>query len=247
MSYLLFAACAGLATYMQGLTGFAFALVLLGSSSLLHLAALPDAANAATVLLLLNAAVHFRLHPLTPQWRVVRPALPSSLLCVVLGVWMLGWLSTNSVQGLRSLLGLTIIACAVLLLFTGRERARASGSLAYAFAGGLSGLLGGLFSAPGPPLVFHMYRQPLEREVIRQCLLLTFASNAVLRLALVLAGGQFSRESLLLSACAAPAVYAVNRLQHRFPPRLNSQHVRRLVAALLVLTGAALAAPSSLR
>ncbi|CAM3859164.1 TSUP family transporter [Roseateles saccharophilus] len=240
MNYFLFAICVGFATYLQGLTGFAFALVLLTLSSLLQLASVGDAANAATVLGLLNAIVYLRAHPLTPQWRVVLPALPGGLVGVGFGVLLLGWLSSNAVQLLGLMLGATIIACAALLLVQQRTRASMSMPLSYGVAGALSGLLGGLFSAAGPPLVFHMYRQPLPQEAIRQCLFVAVAVNSLVRLILVLAVGRFSREALLLSLCAVPIVYGVSRVQRRFPLRVGSIQIRRFVALLLMLAGAVL-------
>ena len=240
LTYPLFAGCVALATYAQNLTGFAFALILLGLVSALNLASVVDAANAATLLTLLNAGIHFRQHRLTPQWRIMRPALATSLVGVVLGVALLAWLSGNAVQALRGLLGVVIMACAVLLLLNGRPRATLSGPGPFALAGVVSGVMGGLFSSPGPPLVYHMYRQPLERWVVMQCLLLVFTVNAALRLVLVIVAGEMSLRSLALSACAVPAVVLVNRWHHRRPPGFSEDTVRRLVGGLLVLAGLAL-------
>lgn len=49
--------------------------------------------------------------------------------------------------------------------------------------------MGGLFSTAGPPLVYHLYRQPLPVAVIRETLVAVFGINAVLRLALVAGSG----------------------------------------------------------
>lgn len=237
MTYLLFSACVALATYMQNLTGFAFSLILLGLVGSLQLAPIADAANAATVLTLVNAAVYFNRQPLTAQWRVMLPAMPSSLFGVLLGVWLLHWLSSNAVEGLRALLGVSIIACALLLMRPAPPLAALSGPRAFAFVGALSGVLGGLFSSAGPPLVYHMYRQPLERQVVQHCLLLMFACNALLRLLLVAGGGEFSVQALRLTACAVPVVYLVNQLQHRFPSKLDRRATQYVVAALLLGSG----------
>jgi uncharacterized membrane protein YfcA len=237
-----FSLCVGLASFAQNLTGFAFALILLGVVSVLHLASVADAANAATVLTLVNAAVYFRLHHLPPQWRVMQPALLASIPGVVLGVALLAWLSGTAVDALRALLGVVIIACAALLMLQSRPRSTLSGKSAFAFSGAISGVLSGLFSAPGPPLVYHMYRQPLDQRVVRECLLLMFAGNAALRLVLIVAGGHFSLRSMLLSACAVPMVYAMTRLHQRRPPTLSPSAMRRLVGALLVATGISLCA-----
>lgn len=55
-----FLACVVVATCAQSITGFALALILLGLTSLFHLASLPDVANVATVLSLASAVVALR-------------------------------------------------------------------------------------------------------------------------------------------------------------------------------------------
>ncbi len=57
LSVAAFVACAAAASWLQNLTGFAFALILLGSTAVLNIASVPDAANAATVLTLVIWAV----------------------------------------------------------------------------------------------------------------------------------------------------------------------------------------------
>lgn len=242
---LAFASCVALATFVQNLTGFAFGLVLLGLVSVLHLASVSDAANAATLLTLANAASYFRLNRLQPQWRVVQPAIVPSLVGVACGVTLLAWLSSNATQALRGLLGVAIVACAVLLLRSATPRETPSGRASMMAVGAVSGLMGGLFSSAGPPLVYHLYRQPLPREVIRQCLVLMFGVNQVLRLVLVVASGQFSARSALLGVTLLPVVHAVTWWQHRHPPPIGASTVRRVTAALLMLAGVSMVASSA--
>jgi len=235
-----FVACVALATFAQNLTGFAFGLILLGLTASFHVASVADAANAAMVLTLVNAWVSFRAERSAPPWRLMRPTLLGSFVGVTVGVLLLGWLSGNAVAGLRGLLGLSITACAVLLLLQARTREQLSGASSFAGIGLLSGVLGGLFSSSGPPLVYHLYRQPLQRQEVRRALLLVFACNALLRLLLIVPSGQFSAHALLLAACAVPVVYGVTRLQIRFPLAVPATTLRRIVAALLLTSGLSL-------
>ena len=239
-TYAGFIACVALATCIQNMTGFAFGLVLLGLVAMFKLVPIVDAANAATVLTLVNAVSFFRLHKLQPQWRVMKPSILPSLLGVAAGVALLAWLSGNAVQALRGLLGLAILACAFALIVDAKPRETVSGKPAFAFVGALSGLLGGLFSSAGPPLVYHMYRQPLPRDLVRQCLVLIFAINQVLRLTLVVVSGHFSWFSVLLSASAVPVVHGVGWLQHRYMPPISATLTRRVVSGLLLLAGGSL-------
>lgn len=235
-----FMACVAVATYAQSLTGFAFSLILLGLTASLHIAPVADAANAAMVLTLVNAWTYFRVGRQPAPWRLMRPTLGAGLVGVALGVALLGWLSGNAVDWLRGLLGISILGCALLLLLQGGTRPELSGRRAFSAVGLLSGVLGGLFASSGPPLVYHMYRQPLPRELVRRCLLLAFAFNAAVRLAFVLLTGQFGARSALLAACAMPVVYAVTRLHQRHPLSLRPALTKLLATALLTTSGGTL-------
>jgi uncharacterized membrane protein YfcA len=237
-----FAACAALATMAQNLTGFAFALVLLGLVALFDLVPLADAADASSMLTLVHAAIHFGRNGLTPQWRVVRPVLWATPVGVAAGVFLLAWLSAGALSTLRGVLGLVIVASAIVLVSNARRRKVASGTAPSAIAGAVSGLMGGLFASPGPPLVYHLYRQPLDPAVVRQCLLLVFAANAALRLLLVGFAGRLSLAAVVLAVAAAPAVAGANLWHERSPRVGEGARLRLLVAALLVATGAILVA-----
>lgn len=235
-----FVVCVALATYAQNLTGFAFGLILLGLTASLHVASVADAANAAMVLTLVNAWASFRGQRVAPPWRLMRPTLWGSVVGVGAGVALLGWLSGNAVAYLRGLLGLSITACASLLLLQARPREQLSGPATFAGVGVLSGLLGGLFASSGPPLVYQMYREPLDRTLVRHALLLVFAFNAFIRLALIVPSGQFSAHALVLALCAVPVVYGVTWLQIRFPLSLQPSTLKKLVAGLLLASGLSL-------
>ncbi|WP_348541038.1 sulfite exporter TauE/SafE family protein [Variovorax sp. TBS-050B] len=239
---LVFMACVALATYAQNLTGFAFSLILLGLVSVFHVASVTDTANAAMVLTLINAWTYFRARPGVVPWQLMKPALNGSTVGVLVGLMLLAWLSGGAVDWLRGLLGVSILACALLLVLQGRPLPAVSGRASFSIIGGLSGLLGGLFSSSGPPIVFHMYRQPLDRELVRRALLLMFAFNSLVRLVVVLSTGHFSWHSALLAGSAVPVVYGVTRLHHRLPNRLSPRTLKWLVGGLLAAAGSTLVA-----
>src|SRR4051812_19654063 len=109
-----FLLCVAVATCAQSITGFAMALILLGLTSLFHLAALPDVANVATVLSLASAAIALRGTQKSLDRAVWRNTVSGSVFGYALGVALLAWLNSNVVMVLRLLLGVVVIACAVI-------------------------------------------------------------------------------------------------------------------------------------
>lgn len=225
------------ASACQNLTGFAFGLIFVGMTGALHLMPIADAANVAGLLSLVNGVVYLRSHPFQPRWDILKPMLTTSLIGVVGGLALLHVLSGDGVRLLRLLLGVSIIACAVLLLMQKQQRATLSGTGAMWVAGGLSGLLGGLFSTSGPPMVYHLYRQPLSALVVRQCLLVMFLAGTVLRLAIVIPTGGLSMAALVTAAVAVPVVAAVTWLLAKFPPPLPTRVLQWMVCSLLLAAG----------
>lgn len=239
-AYLLFFAIVALASFCQNLTGFAFGLILVGLVGALSLMPIGEAANAATIMSIANGAVYMRTHPFKPDWTLLKPMLISSLVGVLAGVGTLSLLSGHALAGLSLTLGIAIVACAMLLFAQKTPRKTMSGQPALYTAGFLSGLLGGLFATPGPPMVYHLYRQPLPPIVIRQCLVVMFISSVTIRLGLVVYAGGFALSSLYLGLAAVPVVAVVTWLHARHPPKLAPYLVRWLVCALMLAAGGSL-------
>ncbi|HSW18245.1 MAG TPA: TSUP family transporter, partial [Ramlibacter sp.] len=188
----LFAACAAVATVSQKLTGFAFTLLLVGFGGVLGLAPVADLANAGTVLSLASAWSALSQGRRGVDFRIWRNTAWGSLGGVVIGLLLLGWLQANLLAVLKLILGITVVACAVSLLVQTKRRPRESSGSSFVAYGLLSGVLGGLFAASGPPLVYHLYRQALPVEIMRNTLVATLAAISLARLALVVSTSGFS-------------------------------------------------------
>jgi hypothetical protein len=232
-----FLAFVATAVYAQALTGFALALILLGLVGATNLMPLPDAVNATTVLGLCTSWIFLYRRRALRIDRVLVPTLVANALGIVAGVLLLAWLAGTAYQVVRLILGVSIVACALSLWRAARPLPSLSSPAVYALTGGVAGILGGMFSASGPPLVYLLYRQPIPLERVREYLMLIFGLGTALRLLIVVPSGHFSWLSLQLTAEALPVVLLITTFAARRPPPLSPRLLRALVVSLLIATG----------
>jgi uncharacterized membrane protein YfcA len=240
-------ALAAVAAYVQTLTGFAFGLMMMGGVGLTGIIPLADAAVLVSILVVVNAA-----QVLAKGWRDIAGRefalmMVSSLVFLLIGYWLLGILLMGSLSWLKLALGAVIIVSSIQLLFKPEPLERRSGNGSFLFFGAIAGLMGGLFSTAGPPLVYHLYRQPLRAAAVRETLVAVFALNALLRLTTVALVGQMPDRHFFWSLTTIPVVIAFTYLARRYPPGISPLNMRRLAFVLLFLSGASLALPALLK
>jgi uncharacterized membrane protein YfcA len=238
---------AGAAAYAQTLTGFAFGLITMSGIGLTGLLSLPDAAMLVSVLTLVNAGQMLLKGWRYVAWRELLLVTAASVPAIFAGYALLDWLAGTRADALRLILGLAVILSSLQLARQPEPLARLSGDASFLFFGALAGVMGGMFSTAGPPLVYHFYRQPMALRMVRETLVTVFALNAVFRIGLVAAAGDLPSPSTLLGLLAIPAVMAATFAARRWPPPLPPAVLRRLVFALLFLSGVSLGAPAVLR
>lgn len=235
------------ASYVQTLTGFALGLLMMGGVGLTGVVPLPDAAVLVGVLGLVNAA-----QVLAKGWRDIARrefllVIFVSLAFLVLGYWLLGLLVAASLDWPKLTLGGIIILSSLQLLLRPKPFETPSGVGSFVFFGAIAGIMGGLFSTAGPPLVYHFYRQPLRPVAIRETLVAIFAVNGMLRLMLVGLAGDMPSASFWWGLLCIPVVMAFTALARRYPPPLTPTGLRRVAFCLLFLSGLSLAAPAFLK
>lgn len=228
------------AVYAQALTGFALALILLGLIGATDLIPLTDAVNATTILGFSTAWIYLYRNKALRIERTIAPMLVASSLGIVVGAILMVWLAGTAYQVLRFVLGLSIVACALSLWRAAEPLPAISSPLVFAFTGGVAGLLAGMFSASGPPLVYLLYRQPMPHAWVRQSLMVVFGLGTALRLLIVVPSGQFSLLSLQLAAEALPVVFLVTGYAVRHPSPLSPKVFKALICVLLIATGVAM-------
>jgi uncharacterized membrane protein YfcA len=83
---------------------------------------------------------------------------------------LLEWLAGTRADLLRLILGLVIIVSSLQLARKPQPLVKQSGDSSFLLFGGIAGVMGGMFSTAGPPLVYHFYRRPISLVMVRETL-----------------------------------------------------------------------------
>jgi len=242
-----FVGFAAIAAYVQTLTGFAFGLVMMGAVALVGLLPLPDAAAMVGMLTLVNATQMLA----QGGWREVARRelgliLVASLPSLLVGYALLEWLADTRADLLKISLGMVIMLSSLQLAIRPAGLAKRSSDASFVGFGIISGVMSGLFATGGPPLVYHLFRQPLSHARIRETLVAAFGTAQAVRLIVVVASGNLPSMSPVALILAVPAVMLMTYAARRWPPSLSQRTMRKIVFVLLFLSGLSLALPAAL-
>jgi uncharacterized membrane protein YfcA len=240
--FLLILPMMALGAYVQAVTGFAMGLVVVGAVTVLDAASVSLVAAAVSVMTLVNAGIglHGRTHLVDRRSAIVM--LSAMMPCVVVGVLLLDHMTETWATALNATLGAFILAGAVLLTLKPEPRTAPSGPGGTILVGGIGGIFTGLFATGGPPVVYHLYREPWPVATVRTTLLAVFLVSAAARVGFLGARGTLTPEILTLSTLSVPMVAAATALGRRFPPPLSDRQMRRVAFMLLMVIGVSLLA-----
>jgi uncharacterized protein len=237
MTWLALASIAGVASYLQTVTGFAFGLIFMSAVATSEIIRIEDGATIVSILSLLNAGIL-----LAREWKYVSrisfvKIVPIALVATVIGAMLLPVVLSQSLIWLKLILGVVVILSSLQLLWPRTDVGTDQPMLAFSLCGLAGGLMGGLFAIPGPPIVYTLQRYlPSQRE-IRATLVAIFASITGVRLGL-------SSFLTVPTDELGPVTIVSTVLAYRRPPPLSADMLRFITVCLLVLTGIALSLPA---
>ena len=224
------------AALLRGFTGFGFGLAAVPLLSL----ALPPAKVVPFVVVLqvIVGVAGLRAARRHCDWRAVRALSPGLVLGIPIGLTVLTAFSANSV---RLAIGLVILA-SVLLLWRG-ARLPEQGSRLLAIAIGLvAGVMSGLASMGGPPIVVYLLALSHAAAVVSATSIVYFMLASMLSLALMVLKGLVDREILLWSIASVPVLMAGSYVGswgfHRSRPhhhRITAQLTLTVLAVMLIV------------
>ncbi|WP_458524721.1 TSUP family transporter [Onishia taeanensis] len=228
-----------LASYVQTLTGFAFGLIVMGLLAALEVLPIESAALLCTLLALFNNTMALRGHWRDIDLSLLRRLLLFGMVMLPVGYYLAIWLGESRAPLLGMLLGFVILIACIVLMRSPEPRDTRSPDWQFRVAGMLSGLMGGLFAANGPPLVVMLYRQPMTLVAIRCTLLGTFLIMGLARMGFSLVSpgraGEQLHELLVLGVVGSVVVAGATELARRLPPPLSDLALRRIAYAILLL------------
>lgn len=230
----------GLATLLQTLSGFGFGLMVVSSFTLFGILPLTATTFMVSFLSLFNSVSLVARNRDQINTRAFKILLISGIPFMAVGYALLEYLSIGMATWLNLLLGFAILSCCGLLLVK-RKRGQPSGSaFGFTVAGGLGGMLGGLFSTFGPPVVFQCYRQAWPINEIRFTLLAVFSVTALIRLAIVPFGTLPSIDVMISALLAVPVILIFTKIGRVLAARVSASSVRLLALTMLALSGVTL-------
>lgn len=236
-SLLGFLVIVGIGSYLQAFTGFALGIFVLGAAVAFHLASVETTATAINIMMMVNSALalHGNLHLFNRKLfsRTLIGIFPG----VPVGVWALERLSASNAFLLQIILGVIVVLAGATLYARPKSRATASPSSSFVVAGVLGGILGGMFSIPGPPVIYHFYNQPISFTQTRLTLLAIFGTTAFVRLGILATSGGVSSDAVSLGLLSLPMVAITTAVFIRFPPRISEVTMRRTAFAVLSVMG----------
>jgi uncharacterized membrane protein YfcA len=219
------------ATILQSLSGFGFALIVMPVLTLvvgLRVAA-PTLALIALTLYVTNV---LRFRRSIDFKEVLRLGLASAL-GVPVGVWMLAHVNENL---FKQVMGASLMLYAV-YSFLGPAMSWRLGRLWVYPAGFLAGCLAGAYNIPGPPVIVYGSLRQWPRDEFRATLQTLFLINGLLVVSSHLLAGNVTVEVLTYVLYAVPALGLGILAGSLLDQRVDRQAFRKLVQAMVLVMG----------
>jgi len=172
------------------------------------------------------------------RWREVLPVTAGLLVFLPVGVYLL---AHGNETALRWTICLAILICAGVLWSGWRYRGPRSLPISFG-VGGMSGILSGVASVPGPPVIFYWMASDLPALLVRANLLSLFLISDLLSIANYWVARLFSGEVIGLALAATPPYFVALLIGSRLAG-LASEATYRRVTFVLIVISAVLAIP----
>jgi uncharacterized membrane protein YfcA len=216
--------------------GFGSGLIAVGGLAMM----LPDVRDVAVLLMLVNLPVELSVvvaSRRTIEWRGVLWLGLGVAVGIPLGTAALRY---GEPTFILTLLGAFLVAVGVAFLLLPEGRKVRIPVWAQPPTGLLSGVLSGMFSTGGPPLIFYYQLTGAEKGVFRGNLMALFLVGTCIHVPSYLVGGLVTEPRVWSALACLPAVAIGAVLGHLAHIELSERTFRRLVSVLLAIIGGVL-------
>lgn len=168
------------------------------------------------------------------QWKLAVPTVAASLITVPIAV---RWVTVVPETLVRTLLGVVLILLSIyFLFFAGKIKLRPSvpGGLA---AGAVSGILGGMFSMGGPPIVLYLVQAISDKTAYIATMQAHFAVINLYTAGTRALNGIITAKVLGWFAIAVMGSMVGNYIGGKLFDRLDSVKVKKLVYLVMIASG----------
>lgn len=234
MTAALIAAVVFAAAFLQSLSGFGFAVIIMPVVTLVLglKTAAPMVALTALTVYTINVV---RFRRAINAGEVLRLGLASAF-GVPVGVWALSNVDETLV---KQVLGVLLIAFAAYSLARPTASWRPSRRWVYP-AGFVAGCLGGAYNTPGPPAIVYGSLRQWPRDEFRAVMQALFFVNGLLVVTSHLATGHLTTSVLTFYLCAAPALALGILAAARVDSKVDRERFRTLVTLMVLGLGLSL-------
>ena len=172
------------------------------------------------------------------NWRLTTQFLVGGLLGVPLGILLLGCIDVVVFKGA---VGAVIILFSVALLFASDTLAvRWGGAAANGFAGFIGGVMCGLCGLNGPAPIVWCLARGWDKDTQRGLTQVYFLATQAVTMTGYALSGKITRQALIAFAVMLPSVLLAAYVGNRVCDRIDTRQFRRIVLALLLISGAVL-------
>ena len=223
--------CTG--SFIQRVTGFGYGIFMMMLTPALIGSSVEAAATAGLVSCCTCTYNVIRLRK-SAQWKLAVPTVAASLITVPIAV---KWVTMVPESLVRSILGVVLILLSIyFLFFAGKLRMRPSipGGLA---AGAVSGVLGGMFSMGGPPIVIYLVQAVSDKTLYFATMQAHFAVTNLYTAATRAINGIISPKVLMCFAIAVAGSMVGNHIGGKCFDKLDSAKVKKLVYLVMIISG----------
>jgi len=227
-------------TYIQTVIGFGLGMIVMGAVSFSAILPLTVTSVIISIIVFFSGIIAIKGDFKSLDIKAIIFTCLGLIPSVALGLYILDFMSTQMAYQLQLILGMAIMIGAAATLLKPEPIKKKSPPAVFFIAGSVGGLLAGLFSVAGPPIIYQFYRQPLALKTIRLSLLFIFIIGSFIRTAMVGAQGNLDIDMFLYALYCWPAAYLATWLGKHKPPPLSAKTMRFTAICLLIVIGISL-------